>query len=71
MAALIKFYKGDEANDSEYVMEFMKKSTVKEILDSNLWHTNISDMYEIVNKYYDIISNYGINVAFNKLLKED
>ena len=71
LAALIKFYKGDEANDSEYVMEFMKKSTVKEILDSNLWHTNISDMYDIVNNYYDIISNYGINVAFNKLLKED
>ena len=71
LAALIKFYKGDEANDSEYVMEFMKKSTVKEILDSNLWHTNISDMYDIVNNYYDIISNYGIKVAFNKLLKED
>jgi len=53
-ASLIKFYKTDMTNDDKEVMEFMKKSSIKEILaNENLWGQNLSFLYNEVIKYED------------------
>lgn len=51
-AKLIDFYKTDMTNDSPEVTEFMKKSTVKEILSNEkLWGSDLSFLTDEVAKY--------------------
>ena len=51
-AKLIELYKTDMTNDDKAVTEFMKKSTVKEILaNASLWDTDLSFIAEEVEKY--------------------
>ena len=49
---LIEFYRTDMTNDDKDVEEFMKKSSVEEILASvDLWGEDLSDLAEEVKKY--------------------
>ena len=68
LAALIAFYKTDEANDGEEIMSFMKTSAPEQILArQDYWGQDISFLLEDVQKYYDIITNEGIKTAYAKL----
>lgn len=50
-AKLIEFYKTDMPNDDEAVMQFMKHSSVKEILaNETLWETDLSFLTKEVEK---------------------
>lgn len=70
LAALIEFYKGDEANDDAAVMETMKKSSVSEILaNTDLWDTDLSFMEPAVSAYVGSIEKNGMRAAVKELLK--
>ena len=69
LAALIAFYKTDEANDSEEIMAFMKKASVKEILlREDFWGQDLSFILEPVEKYFAIIQNEGMEKAYKEVL---
>ena len=69
-AALIAFYKTDEANDSEEVVKFMKNASVADILKrEDYWGEDLSDMYDIVNNWYEKIEKEGVAVCYDELLK--
>lgn len=70
LAALIVFYKGDEANDDPKIMEFMKNAEVSEILaDTSLWDRDLTFMYDTVKEYVDSINADGVRAAVRELLK--
>ncbi|SHH58307.1 tagaturonate reductase [Anaerosphaera aminiphila DSM 21120] len=72
MAALIKFYKTNEANDSEEVMKFMAENSVEDILKNrDLWHSDLIELIPIVQKYYDMINENGIEKAFEYVIEEE
>lgn len=51
-AKLIEFYKTDMANDDKDIMEFMKNSSVKEILSNKkLWDEDLSNLESEILKY--------------------
>ncbi len=51
-AKLIEFYKVGTPNDDEKVMEFMKKASVREILENvSFWDENLGYLTEEVEKY--------------------
>ena len=51
-AKLIDFYKTDMTNDAADVCDFMKKSSVAEILaNTKLWDADLSHLVEGVEKY--------------------
>lgn len=69
-AALIAFYKTDEANDSEEVAKFMKNASVADILKrEDYWGEDLSDMYDIVNNWYEKIEKEGVATCYDELLK--
>lgn len=69
LAALIAFYKTDEANDLADVMSFMKTATVGEILaKEEYWDMDISFLKEDVEAYYDNIQTMGMKEAFKCVL---
>jgi hypothetical protein len=69
-AALIAFYKTDEANDSEEVVKFMKNASVADILKrEDYWGEDLSDMYDIVNNWYEKIEKEGVATCYDELLK--
>ena len=69
-AALIAFYKTDEANDSEEVVKFMKSASVADILKrEDYWGEDLSDMYDIVNNWYEKIEKEGVTTCYDELLK--
>ena len=69
LAALIAFYKTDEANDSEEIMAFMKTASVKEILlREDFWGQDLSFILEPVEKYFTIIQNEGMEQAYKEVL---
>ena len=71
MAALIAFYRLDEANDSEEIIKFMKDATVEEILKrEDYWDADITDMIPIVSNYYELIKEKGMKEAYRKVLSE-
>ena len=64
LAALIKFYKGDEANDDPKVMEFMKNASAAEILASeDCWGQDLTMLLPSVEKYLALIDEKGIREA--------
>ena len=70
LAALIKFYKGDEANDDPTVMEFMKTATAAQILaKTEYWDTDLSELLPSVEKYLKDIEENGIRAAMEKVAK--
>ena len=69
-AALIAFYKTDEANDSEEVVKFMKNASIADILKrEDYWGGDLSDMYDIVNNWYEKIEKEGVATCYDELLK--
>ena len=70
LAALIAFYKTDEANDSEEIIEFMKEASVADILKrEDYWGENISFLYDIVNTWFEKIEKDGVAACYDELLK--
>ncbi|MFA9462829.1 MAG: tagaturonate reductase [Velocimicrobium sp.] len=69
MSALIAFYRTDDSNDNPEIMEFMKKATVKEILErTDYWQADLSDMIPIVEAHYNLIKEKGMAAAFDAIL---
>ena len=69
-AALIAFYKTDEANDGEEIVKFMKNASVADILKrEDYWGEDLSDMYDIVNNWYEKIEKEGVATCYDELLK--
>lgn len=70
-AALIAFYRTDDANDSEDILEFMKTASVEDILkNEKYWGMNCSDMIVDVEKWYEVIQNNGVKEAYDMLLQK-
>ncbi len=68
LAALIQFYKGDEANDSPDVMEFMKNASVAEILaKTEYWDEDLSFLLPDIEKHLEKINAGGIRAAMAEL----
>lgn len=67
LAALIKFYKGDEANDDAAVMEYMKNASVADILaKEDFWGQDLSMLRPSVEKYCAMIGEKGIREAMKE-----
>ena len=70
LAALIAFYKTDEANDSEEIIKFMKEASVADILKrEDYWGEDISFLYDIVNTWFEKIEKDGVAACYDELLK--
>ena len=70
LAALIAFYKTDEANDGEEIVQFMKSASVADILKrEDYWGEDLSDMYDIVNRWFEKIEKDGVVACYDELLK--
>ena len=71
LANLIYFYKNDNPEDAEAVVEKMKNGTIAEILsDSSLWQADLSEMTELVTEYYGKIDSLGAKEAMKWILSE-
>lgn len=69
LAALIAFYKGDEANDAPEVMEFMKNASAAEILArTDYWDTDLSFLLSDVEKHLAKIEGDGIRAAMAEVV---
>ena len=71
MAALISFYRTDNANDGEEIMKFMKDASVADIMArEDYWGGDITDMTVMVENYYDLIQEKGMKAAYEQVLAE-
>ncbi|MBP5224863.1 MAG: tagaturonate reductase [Lachnospiraceae bacterium] len=68
-AAMIAYYHTDEAQDAPEVLDYMRLATVEEILKWDIWHTDISELTPIVRRYYDIITQEGMQAAYEEVFK--
>lgn len=69
LAALIAFYRTDEANDGEEIMAFMKNASVPDILrKTEYWGQDLSDLQPEVQKWYDMIEEQGMSAAYDAVL---
>lgn len=69
LAALIAFYKGDEANDAPEVMEFMKNASAAEILArTDYWDTDLSFLLPEVEKHLAKIESNGIRASIAEVV---
>ena len=69
LAALIMFYRTDEANDDAEVMEFMKKATPAEILKrTDYWDEDLSSLLPSIEKYIAEIESKGMREALKEVL---
>ena len=71
LAALIAFYRTDEANVGEDIMAFMKDASVADILaKTEYWGQDLSDMLPVVEKWYNMIQTEGMSKAYDAVLAE-
>ena len=71
LAALIEFYRTDEANDGEEIMAFMKTAPVRETLaKKEYWGQDITFLAETVERYCDIMERDGMAAAYEAVLGE-
>ena len=71
LAALIAFYRTEEANDGEDIMAFMKDASVADILaETEYWGQDLSDMLPVVEKWYNMIQTEGMGKAYDAVLAE-
>lgn len=71
MAALIAFYRTDNANDGEEIMKFMKDASVADIMArTDYWGGDITDMTGVVENYYNLIQEKGMKAAYEQVLAE-
>ena len=69
LAALIRFYRTDEANDNEDIMEFMKKASSAQILErEQYWGRDLTFMLEEIERYLKIMEEQGMRKAFEEVL---
>ena len=69
LAALIAFYRTDEANDGEEIMAFMKDASVDEILKKEAyWGCDLTFMKEMVEHDLDVMEKKGMKAAFEEVL---
>ena len=69
LAALIAFYRTDEANDGEEIMEFMKTASVADILKKEqYWGRDLSFMLSEVEYYYNLMTTQGMEQAYAEVL---
>lgn len=71
LAGLIYFYKNDKPEDNADAVEKMQKGSIAEILsDASLWQTDLSDITEIVESYYEKIASLGAKESVKWILSE-
>lgn len=71
LAALIAFYRTDDANDSQEIMDFMKTAPVKDILKrEDYWGQDLSPLLGDVKKWYELIETEGMSKAYDAVLSE-
>lgn len=69
LAALIAFYRTEEANDNEDIMAFMKDAPAEEILKKeSYWGRDLSFMQPEIENYLTIIEEQGMKRAFEEVL---
>lgn len=69
LAALIAFYRTEEANDGEEIMAFMKNASVADILKKEqYWGRDLSFMLADVEHYYKIMTTQGMEKAYAEVL---
>lgn len=69
LAALIAFYRGEEANDNEDIMAFMKTASAEDILGKEqYWGRDLRFMQPEVEKYLTIMEEKGMEKAFMEVL---
>ena len=69
LAALIAFYRTNEANDGEEIMEFMKNASVADILKKEqYWDRDLSFMLTDVEHYYEMMTAQGMKQAYAEVL---
>lgn len=70
LAALIAFYRTDDANDSQEIMDFMKTAPVEDILKrEDYWGQDLSPLLGDVKKWYELIETEGMDKAYRAVLK--
>ena len=71
LAALIAFYRTDDANDSQEIMDFMKTAPVEDILKrEDCWGQDLSPLLGDVKKWYELIETAGMSKAYDAVLSE-
>ena len=71
LAALIAFYRPDDANDSQEIMDFMKTAPVEDILKrEDYWGQDLSPLLGDVKKWYELIETAGMSKAYDAVLSE-
>ena len=71
LAALIAFYRTDDANDSQEIMDFMKTAPVENILKrEDYWGQDLSPLLGDVKKWYELIETEGMSKAYDAVLSE-
>ena len=71
MANLIYFYKNDKPDDNTDVVATMKNDSIAEILkNTSLWAADLSDMTEMITKYYNKIDTIGAKETMKWILSE-
>lgn len=69
LAALIAFYRTNEAKDSAEVIEFMKSASPKEILaNTAYWGEDLSFLLPSVEKYLNDIEKNGVRETMKKVV---
>lgn len=68
LAALILFYRTEEAKDDEEVLRFMKTAAVKDILSrSDYWGQDLSMLLPSVEKYIVMVEKEGIRCVMQQV----
>lgn len=69
LASLIAFYRTDQANDGEEIMQFMKTASVAEILKrEDYWNQDLSDLLPLVSEYEELIRQQGMAKGYEMVL---
>ena len=70
LAALIAFYRTDEANYGEEIMAFMKDASIADILKKEqYWGCDLSFLLEEVEKWSALMAEKGMEAAFREVLQ--
>ena len=52
-------------------MEFMKTASVEDIMKrEDYWHADLTEMIQMVQKYYDVIEKDGMKAAYDLVLNK-
>ncbi len=69
LAYLIYFYKNDDPQDADDVIEVMKNDSIADILkNTSLWQNDLSDLTEIITEYYNKIHTLGAKETMKWIL---